>query len=83
MAGSCSPAPAPSCWRTRRCAAPISKAATRVEAVEALSETSLGVFIGVTVVLGGGAGILTGRAVAATWRPVSQLLFACVGLGLA
>ena len=51
--------------------------------MEALSGTSLGVFIGVTVVLGGGAGILTGRAVAATWRPVSQLLFACVGLGLA
>jgi len=51
--------------------------------MEALSGTSLGVFIGLTLVLGGGAGILTGRAIAATWRPAWQLLLACAGLGLA
>jgi hypothetical protein len=51
--------------------------------MEALSGTSLGVFIGLTVVLGGGAGVLTGRAVAGTWRPVWQVLLACAGLGLA
>lgn len=44
--------------------------------------TSLPVFLGLTVVLLGGAAFLTGQAVATTWRPVSQLLFYCFLLGL-
>lgn len=47
------------------------------------SGTTLGVFIGLTLVLGGGASILVGQAIAATWRPLWQLVFACIGLGLA
>ena len=47
------------------------------------SETPLAVFIGLTLVAGGGAAILTGRAIAGTWRPVWQLAAACCGLGAA
>jgi len=36
--------------------------------------SSIGVFIGVTVVLFGGAAILTGQGLAAAWRPVWQIL---------
>jgi len=36
-------------------------------------ENSFGVFLLVTVVLGGGAATLTGRAIAATWRPQWQV----------
>ena len=32
-------------------------------------EGSFGVFVLVTIILGGGAAILAGRAIAATWRP--------------
>ncbi|WP_421723034.1 DUF6867 family protein [Bauldia sp.] len=39
-----------------------------------LWENSAGVFIAVTVVLGGGASYLTGRAVAITWRPIFKLV---------
>jgi hypothetical protein len=50
-------------------------------------ETLLGgpvpVFIGLTVVLVGGAAWLTGRAIALTWRPIGQVLWACLGLALA
>jgi hypothetical protein len=35
-------------------------------------EDSFGVFILVTVILGGGAAALAGRAIAATWRPWGQ-----------
>lgn len=42
-----------------------------------------GVFLGLTVVLVGSAAWLTGRAIAETWRPASQLLFACLGLAIA
>jgi Domain of unknown function (DUF6867) len=37
-------------------------------------EVSLGDFLLVTVFLGGGAGYLTGRAVALTWRPYAKLI---------
>lgn len=47
------------------------------------SGTSIGVFIGLTVVLGGGAAILTGQAIAGTWRPAWQVMFASLGLGFA
>ncbi len=47
------------------------------------SGTSIGVFIGLTLVLGGGAAILTGQAIAGTWRPAWQVMFASLGLGFA
>ena len=34
-------------------------------------EDSLGIFLLVSVFLGGGGAYLSGRAIAATWRPVS------------
>jgi len=37
-------------------------------------EHSLGIFLLVTIVLGGGAAILAGRAIAITWRPVWQIV---------
>jgi hypothetical protein len=37
-------------------------------------EHSFGVFLLVTIVLGGGAAALTGRAIAATWRPWWQVV---------
>jgi small-conductance mechanosensitive channel len=37
-------------------------------------EDSFGVFVLVTVLLGGGAAALSGRAIAATWRPWAQVL---------
>jgi hypothetical protein len=36
-------------------------------------EGSFGVFLLVTVLLGGGAALLAGRAIAATWRPAWQV----------
>jgi hypothetical protein len=36
-------------------------------------EGSFGVFLLVTIVLGGGAALLAGRAIAATWRPAWQV----------
>lgn len=45
--------------------------------------TSPGIFIGLTVILVGGAAILTGRAVASNWKPAWQVIAACVGLALA
>jgi NO-binding membrane sensor protein with MHYT domain len=41
------------------------------------------VFILVTIVLGGGAGWLTGRAIAHTWRPWWKVLLATLLLGVA
>ena len=46
-------------------------------------EASFLVFVGLTVVLGGGCAWLTGRAIALTWRPFPQVLAYCVLLGLA
>jgi hypothetical protein len=37
-------------------------------------EDSFGVFLLVTVILGGGAAALAGRAIAATWRPWGQVI---------
>ena len=37
-------------------------------------EHSFGVFLLVTIVLGGGAALLTGRAIATTWRPQWQIV---------
>lgn len=45
--------------------------------------TPVAVFIGLTVVVMGGAGYLTGRALAATWRPVWKVLPPCLALGAA
>jgi hypothetical protein len=46
-------------------------------------ENSFGVFVLVTIVLGGGAAWLAGRAVAATWRPWWQVVFYMLILGAA
>ena len=46
-------------------------------------EGSFGVFLLVTIVLGGGAATLAGRAVAATWRPWRQVVAYSLILGLA
>lgn len=50
--------------------------------MQELVGTSLGVFIGLTVILIGGAGVLTGRALADAWKPPLQVVFACFGLAL-
>lgn len=46
------------------------------------SGVSVGVFIGVTLIMAGGTAALTGVAIAGTWRSAWQVVFACVGLGL-
>lgn len=46
-------------------------------------EDSLGVFLLVTILLGGGAAWLAGRAIAATWRPWWHVIFYMLVLGLA
>ena len=51
--------------------------------MQALVGTSLGVFIGLTVILIGGAAIMTGRALADGWKPAWQVVAACFGLALA
>ena len=44
-------------------------------------EDSFGVFLLVTVFLGGGAAALAGRAIAATWRPWAQVVAYSLILG--
>ncbi len=51
--------------------------------MEQLLGTSVGVLIGLTIVITGGAAVLAGRAIAGNWKPVSHVIFACFGLGLA
>jgi hypothetical protein len=51
--------------------------------LQSLLGTSLGVFIGLTVIIIGGAAIMTGRALADGWKPAWQVVFACFGLALA
>jgi Domain of unknown function (DUF6867) len=51
--------------------------------MQPLLGTSLGVFIGLTVIIIGGAAIMTGRAIADGWKPAWQVVFACFGLALA
>ncbi len=46
-------------------------------------EESLGVFLLVTIILGGGAAVLAGRAVATTWRPWWQVVVYMLILGAA
>lgn len=46
--------------------------------MENLLGTSLPAFIGVTVVILGGAAFLTGQAIAGTWRPVRQTVAYCM-----
>jgi len=46
-------------------------------------DESLGIFLLVTVVLGGGAAALAGRAIAATWRPWWQVFIYALILGVA
>ena len=38
-------------------------------------DNAIAVFLFATVLLGGGAGVLMGRAVAGTWRPIWQLVW--------
>jgi hypothetical protein len=45
-------------------------------------ESSFGIFLLLTVILGGGAAFMAGRALAKDWRPVSQLLIFMIPLGL-
>ena len=51
--------------------------------MESLLGTSFGVFIGLTVIIIGGAAVMTGRALADGWRSPMQVVFACFGLALA
>jgi ABC-type uncharacterized transport system permease subunit len=51
--------------------------------LEALLGTTFPVFLGLTVVLIGGAAILTGQALANNWRAAWQVVLSCIGLGLA
>lgn len=51
--------------------------------MEALLGTSIGVFIALTVVVAGGAAIMTGRALADGWKLPWQVVAACFGLTLA
>ena len=44
-------------------------------------EGSFGVFLLVTIILGGGAALLAGRAIAATWRPWWQVVIYMLILG--
>jgi hypothetical protein len=51
--------------------------------VQLLDENALWIFILVTIVLGGGASALAGRAIATTWRPVWQVVAYGFILGIA
>ncbi len=46
-------------------------------------EDSIGVFLLITVALGGGAAFLAGRAIAETWRPFWQIIVYSLILGAA
>jgi hypothetical protein len=46
-------------------------------------EGSFGVFLLVTIILGGGASLLAGRAIAATWRPLWHVFAYMLILGAA
>lgn len=51
--------------------------------MEAILGCSLGVFIGLTLIITGGAATMTGRALADGWKPAWQVVAACFGLALA
>jgi hypothetical protein len=42
----------------------------------------LHVFIGLTIVVMGGAAVLAGRAIGANWKPAWQVVAACFGLAI-
>jgi hypothetical protein len=42
--------------------------------IQLLDESALWIFVLVTIVLGGGAAALAGRAIARTWRPIWQVV---------
>lgn len=48
-----------------------------------LAEKSPWVFVILTVIIGGGAAWMTGRAMALTWRPLWQVILSMALLGLA
>jgi hypothetical protein len=54
-----------------------------MEMLAAFLGTRPAVFIGLTVILMGGAAILTGRAVGTNWKPAWQVVASCFGLALA
>jgi hypothetical protein len=54
-----------------------------MEPAQLLSETGLRIFLFLTVVLGGGAAYLAGRALAHKWRPLWQAMAYMLLLGLA
>ncbi|MEQ5774116.1 hypothetical protein J4E05_01130 [Thalassospira sp. NFXS8] len=49
--------------------------------MEAITGTSIGVTIGITIILMGFCAMMTGQAVANTWRSISQLLPYAILLG--
>jgi hypothetical protein len=51
--------------------------------LEPLLGASLNVFIGLTLILAGGAAIMTGRAIADSWKPAWLVVAAAFGLALA
>ena len=63
---------AASCWPTARCARPISKAGDERRRMRC-SARRRGAFIGLTLLLFGGAALATGRALARHWRPAWQI----------
>ena len=50
--------------------------------MEALLGTTPGVFIGLTLILVGGAALLAGRAIGDNWKPARQVVAAALGLAL-
>ncbi len=50
--------------------------------MQAIIGPSLPIFIGLTIILIGGAAMLTGRAMAENWRPWWHLALAALGLGV-
>lgn len=54
-----------------------------MELLERLIDLDLPVFVGMTLVVMGGAAILTGQALANTWRPLWQVVFYSFLLGIA
>jgi ABC-type uncharacterized transport system permease subunit len=51
--------------------------------LSALLGATPAVFVGLTVVLVGGAAVLAGRAIAGNWKPAWHVVAACLGLALA
>ena len=54
-----------------------------MDTLTALLGTTPAIFVGLTVILVGGAAILTGRAIGGNWKPAWQVVAAGFGLALA